>query len=102
MEQRYEFYIRATPGQLWEAISPDPVIQPFETDYKWLTQVYTSVQPTSGTGKLIWQALGAKTIELIHRNVHVEAVRDDLDTLVLDDLCVRKAVDAEPANGGVP
>ena len=28
--------------------------------------------------------MGAKTIELIHQNVHVDAVRDDLDTLVLD------------------
>ena len=35
-------------------------------------------------GKLLWHALGAKTIELIHENVHVDAVRDDLDTLVLD------------------
>jgi type I restriction enzyme R subunit len=56
----------------------------FETDYRWLTQVYVSVQPTSGTGKLLWHALGAKTIELIHQNVHVDAVRDDLETLVLD------------------
>lgn len=28
--------------------------------------------------------MGAKTIELIHENVHVDAVRDDLDTLVMD------------------
>lgn len=28
--------------------------------------------------------VGAKTIELIHANVHVDTVRDDLDTLVLD------------------
>ena len=26
----------------------------------------------------------AKTVELIHENVHVEVVRDDLDTLVMD------------------
>jgi type I restriction enzyme R subunit len=71
-------------GKLWEAISPDPMLQAFEVDYRWLTQVYVSVQPTSGTGKLIWHALGAKTIELIHQNVHVDAIRDDLDTLVLD------------------
>lgn len=71
-------------GQLWEAISPDPMLLTFELDYRWLTQVYISVQPTSGTGKLIWHALGAKTIELIHQNVHVDAVRDDLDTLVVD------------------
>jgi type I restriction enzyme R subunit len=71
-------------GKLWEAISPDPMLAAFEADYRWLTQVYTSVQPTSGTGKLIWHALGAKTIELIHQNVHVDAVRDDLDTLIVD------------------
>ena len=33
---------------------------------------------------MLWHALGAKTIELIHENIHVEAVRDDLDTLVLN------------------
>ncbi len=71
-------------GKLWEVISPDPMLLPFEADYRWLSQVYVSVQPTSGTGKLLWHALGAKTIELIHQNVHVEAVRDDLETLVLD------------------
>lgn len=71
-------------GKIWEALSPDVVLGPFETDYKWLSQVYQSVQPSSGHGKLIWHSLGAKTIELIHKNVHVNAVRDDLETLVLD------------------
>ena len=71
-------------AKLWEALSPDPALQEHEDDYRWLSQVYVSVQPTTGTGKLIWHALGAKTVELIHENVHVDAVRDDLDTLVLD------------------
>ncbi len=71
-------------GRLWEAISPDPILGQYEKDYSWLSQVYQSVQPSSGHGKLIWHSLGAKTIELIHQNVHVDAVRDDLDTLVLD------------------
>jgi len=71
-------------GKLWEAISPDPILGQYEKDYRWLSQVYQSVQPSSGHGKLIWHSLGAKTIELIHQNVHVDAVRDDLDTLVLD------------------
>ncbi|MCZ8318871.1 MAG: type I restriction endonuclease subunit R [Silanimonas sp.] len=71
-------------SKIWEALSPDSVLSPFEKDYKWLSQVYQSVQPSSGHGKLIWHSLGAKTIELIHQNVHVNAVRDDLDTLVLD------------------
>ena len=71
-------------GKLWEALSPDPALQQHETDYRWLSQVYVSVQPTTGQGKLIWHALGAKTIELIHENVHVETVRDDLDEIVVD------------------
>ncbi len=83
-------------GKLWEAVSPDPVLLPFEADYRWLTQVYVSVQPTSGTGKLIWHALGAKTIALIHDNVHVEAVRDDLDTLVMDADLLEAVLAADP------
>ncbi len=71
-------------SNLWEAISPDPILQQYEVDYKWLSQIYVSVQPTTGMGRLIWHALGAKTIELIHENISVEAVRDDLDEIVLD------------------
>lgn len=71
-------------SRLWEALSPDPVLVPFEKDYRWLTQVYESVKPLSGKGKLLWHALGAKTIELAHMNVHLETVRDDLETLVMD------------------
>ena len=71
-------------SRLWEAISPDPVLSEYETDYRWLTQVYESVKPSTGTGKLLWHTLGPKTIDLIHEHVQVEAVRDDLDTLVLD------------------
>jgi type I restriction enzyme R subunit len=68
----------------WEALAPDPVLAPHVADYKWLTGVYESVQPAGGQGRLLWHALGAKTVELIHENVHVEIVRDDLETLVMD------------------
>lgn len=71
-------------GTIWEALSPDPVLSPWQKDYKWLTQVYESVKPPSGNGKLLWHALGAKTVELINENVHLESVRDDVETLVLD------------------
>jgi len=71
-------------GVIWEALSPDPCLSPYETDYRWLTQVYESVRPPSGNGKLLWHALGPKTIELINQNVHLDSVRDDVETLVLD------------------
>lgn len=71
-------------SRIWEALSPDPVLTQYEKEYRWLAQVYESLKPSSGTGRLLWHRLGAKTIELIHENVHVDSVRDDLDTLVLD------------------
>ena len=71
-------------ARLWEAISPDPMLGGYKTDYRWTVQVYESVKPVSTTGQLLWHRLGAKTIELIHENVHVEAVQDDLETLVVD------------------
>ena len=80
---------------LWEALSPDPCLGPYEKDYKWLTQVYESVKPPSGNGKLLWHALGAKTIELVHENVHLETVRDDLDTLVMDAEVLEGLLDAK-------
>jgi len=71
-------------AQLWEALSPDPALTDLEDDYRWLSQVYESVKPPSGNGRLLWHVLGAKTLDLIHENIHVDAVRDDLETLVMD------------------
>lgn len=68
----------------WEAISPHPCLAQYTSDYKWLSQVYESIKPPSGRGKLLWHALGAKTIELVHENVTLEMVDDDLETLILD------------------
>ena len=55
------------------------------------------MKPPSGNGKLLWHALGAKTVELINENVHVESVRDDVETLVLDAQVLEEILtDAEP------
>ncbi|MEE2032969.1 type I restriction endonuclease subunit R [Rhodococcus chondri] len=71
-------------GQLWEALSPDPILGTFETDYRWLTDVYESVKPADITGRLVWHSLGAKTLDLINEHVAVEVPRTDLETIVLD------------------
>ena len=84
-------------NRIWEALSPDPLLSAHEKDYRWLAQVYESLKPSTGMGRLLWHRLGAKTIELIHENVHVDAVRDDLDTLVLDaDLLEAALADPDP------
>jgi type I restriction enzyme R subunit len=84
-------------GNIWEALSPDSMLSPYEKDYRWLTQVYESVKPPSGNGKLLWHALGAKTVQLINENVHVESVRDDVETLVMDAQVLEEILkDIEP------
>ena len=81
--------------RLWEAISPDPVLRRYRQDYKWLSQVYESVKPTSGHGKLLWYALGEKTLEIIHDNIAVYDVRDDLDTLTMDAKFLAELLDQQ-------
>jgi type I restriction enzyme R subunit len=88
-------------GRIWEALSPDTCLSPYEKDFRWLTQVYESVKPPSGNGRLLWHALGAKTVQLINENVHVESVRDDLETLVLDSQVLEEILkDANATDAG--
>ncbi len=71
--------------KIWEALSPDPVLNQFETDYKWLSQVYISVKPAADdNGRLLWHALGAQTTALIHEHIHVSGINKDMDELILD------------------
>ncbi|MFH5231484.1 type I restriction endonuclease subunit R [Antrihabitans spumae] len=70
-------------SQLWEALSPDPMLAPIRNDYRWLTDVYESVRPSDITGRLIWHALGAKTIDLINEYIQVEVPQSE-ETIVLD------------------
>lgn len=88
-------------AQLWETLSPDPILRDHEDNYRWLTSVYESVRPTDVTGRLVWHALGAKTLELINEHVTVEVPRTDLDTIVLDatiieDLMTGNRTDVDP------
>jgi len=75
----------STLSKLWEALSPDDVLNPYQKDYKWLSQVYTSVKPASDdNGRLLWHALGAQTTALIHEHIHVAGINQDMEEMVLD------------------
>ncbi|GAA1143058.1 HsdR family type I site-specific deoxyribonuclease [Kribbella jejuensis] len=69
--------------QLWEALSPDPMLAAYRDDYRWLSDVYESVRPSDIAGRLVWHALGAKTIDLINEHVQVE-IPQGTETIVLD------------------
>jgi type I restriction enzyme R subunit len=71
-------------NRVWNALSPDIFLSPYKTDYIWLSRVYESVKPTDGRGGLIWATLGAKTMELVHKNIQVSDARLDMDILTMD------------------
>lgn len=72
-------------GKLWEALSPAEVLNAHQADYRWLSGVYESVKPPSGAGgKLLWYTLGAKTTELIHKNIQVGGITENMTEYVLD------------------
>lgn len=68
-------------NRVWNALSPDNFLAPYKTDYLWLSKVYESVKPTDNRGGLIWATLGSKTMELVHQNLEVGDVHDDIDVL---------------------
>ena len=72
-------------SKLWESLSPADILNQYQTDYRWLTGVYQSVKPSSDNiGKLLWHTLGAKTSALIHKNIHVEGIVDEMKEYILD------------------
>lgn len=86
-------------NRVWNALSPDACLNPYKADYKWLSKVYDSIRPTDERGKLIWAALGPKTMELIHENVSVEEVIKDEDVLELDSKIIQKFIDGDTSKG---
>ena len=83
-------------NKAWEIVSPDSYLTVFQNDYTWLAQVYQSVRPVSG-GNLIWTLLGAKTIEIIHRNIETIDIGTSLEDLVVDSDVIDAVLEDEKA-----
>ena len=83
-------------NRVWNALSPDSCLNPFKDDYRWLSKVYDSIRPTDERGKLIWAALGPKTIQLVHENISVESVDTDEDILAMDAEIIQKFIEGDP------
>src|SRR5437660_5709039 len=70
---------------LWEFLDPSPVTSAHRADYRWLAQVYESVHPASASDALLWQRLGAKTLELVHGHItEVRVTGTGLDEVIVD------------------
>ena len=71
-------------NRAWEYVSPDNILAQYEEDYCWLSRVYESVKPSNGIGALIWAELGAKTLELVRRNIDAGEIQTSEEILTLD------------------
>ena len=71
-------------NRAWEYVSPDKILSQYEEIYCWLSRVYESVRQHDGIGALVWAELGAKTLELIHRNIEADEIKSDDEIRTLD------------------
>ncbi|MBQ9326422.1 MAG: hypothetical protein IJ246_11710 [Clostridia bacterium] len=89
-------------NRVWNALSPDDCLLSYKADYKWLSKVYDSIRPGDDSGKLIWAALGSKTLQLVHENITLEKSPDPEKTFESEDTIILEAKMIEQLiNGGV-
>lgn len=86
-------------NRVWNALSPDACLNPYKLDYKWLSKVYDSIRPTDERGRLIWAALGPKTLQLVHENITVQEVVKDEDILEMDAQIIEKFIAGDTEAG---
>ena len=82
-------------NRVWNALSPDACLNPYKAEYRWLSKVYDSIRPTDERGKLIWAALGPKTLQLVHENMSVIGVDEEEDILAMDAKIIEKFISGE-------
>lgn len=74
---------------LWEFLYPSTGLEPYRADYRWMAKVYESVKPTGVSDALLWQRLGAKTLELVHGHISDVRVKEAvLDDVIVDDATI--------------
>lgn len=85
-EYRADFQAEFLRAQgLWETIAPAPELNEFETDYRWLAQVYGSIPSGNDRAELLWKQYGAKTRALVHAHMVNVRVTDSGVTVNIAD-----------------
>jgi type I restriction enzyme R subunit len=80
VKKREEFAAQFMRCQgLFEFLWPDLRLKPVEEDYRFLARIYASIAPNNAADLLLWQKLGAKTMEIVHE--HLTAVTIDASRL---------------------
>jgi type I restriction enzyme R subunit len=70
---------------LFEFLWPDTKLRPIEENYRFLARIYASIAPNNAADLLLWQKLGAKTMEIVHEHLHKVTIdADKLDKVAMD------------------
>lgn len=78
---------------IWEALWPHEDLHAHRSAYRFLSQVYASLQPAPGPADHLWHRLGAKTLDLVHRHMDDIAVTRADEVVVADSETVRTLID---------
>ena len=86
-DKRSEFAAKFMRCQgLFEFLWPDLALRPIEEDYQFLAKIYDSIAPNKAADMLLWQRLGAKTMELVHAHLSgITIDSDQLEKIALDE-----------------
>jgi type I restriction enzyme R subunit len=87
VDKRSEFAAKFMRCQgLFEFLWPDLALRPIEEDYRFLAKIYSSIAPSKAADMLLWQRLGAKTMELVHEHLNgITIDSDQLEKIALDE-----------------
>jgi type I restriction enzyme R subunit len=70
---------------LFEFLWPDTKLRPVEESYRFLARIYASIAPNNSADLLLWQKLGAKTMEIVHAHlINVTIDADKLEKVAMD------------------
>lgn len=70
---------------LFEFLWPDTKLRPIEDSYRFLARIYASIAPNNAADLLLWQKLGAKTMEIVHAHLTgITIDADRLDSIAMD------------------
>lgn len=70
---------------LFEFLWPNTKLRPIEEAYRFLARIYASIAPNNAADLLLWQKLGAKTMEIVHAHLlDVTIDGDKLDKVAMD------------------
>jgi type I restriction enzyme R subunit len=86
LEKREAFAAQFMKCQgLFEFLWPNTKLRPTEEAYRFLARIYSSIAPNNAADLLLWQKLGAKTMEIVHAHLlDVTIDGDKLDKVAMD------------------